>query len=404
MATSSSTSAVKNNHMDSVSQSLGLLAQEMRINSAQAVIIPFDGTRSEQYQAWKQAILRYVPELSKSGVRSLILRTLSGPALSLFSRNISTPENTFDENKSVNDFFSMLDSAFCQKPAVSPAYQELVSIKKSSNEHALSYGERLRLLAKSAFSDDLTSPTRQSDLFQIFVRGLDNQTLQMKLMSMEDRTLDKAIHETVKFEADLKAIQAIQTNFENDNSMSAPFSQYQVASMSSNSDVKTIAKEIVSEVLPALMQAMNVQQRGRSQNRNFSRERYNYNRSDRYDTFDNNRSVSRNRDYDRRSSSRPNQNFSKSSYRERYDSRNRYSPQREQFRNSNRNKSRDCFDPNSFYNRRDSQRHNDDYRQQRSMSRSPSRSQVTFDRRSVSHRSPTPYRYEPQDGPEINLN
>lgn len=327
---------------------------ELRLSSLASTVIPFDGTDASKYPQWKANIQRCRPELSPAGLKSLIFRTLSGPALSLFARETTDPATgEYKKELTEQQLFQTLESSFVPQAGLNQALQELLSLRQRPAESTVAYAERLRALATQAFSQaDLATPQRQLDLKQYYIRGLLDSSLQLRLLNDTDLpNFTDVVLAASKYEATVKTVRDIHTVSPVLPPPPTKHVQFQeVASLGDKDELKSALKDIATEVLTPLLNELRVSsdnRRGSFRGRNNYRGRgptYDYRRRD--DSRFHDRRFDQSyypRNYDRRS-------YDNRNYYDRYDRRN----------DANYDRPAAHYDRNFGYN--DTRRHSDYYR------------------------------------------
>ena len=317
------------------------LYDELRIAALANSVPSFDGSDNTKYPAWKKGIQRCQPELSTKGLRSLMFRTLTGAALSVFSRETTDDKGEYKPDFIANNIFTTLEKTFYPQVGINTALQQLMTSKQKQGEAVATFAEKMRMLAAQAFSpEELNSPMRQTDLYHHFLNGLADESLQMRIMNIKNRTLDDAVAEAIQFEARTKALRELHAKPSLAQPKQVTFAQ--VASISQDkAELKAALSEIATEVLTPLLGELRISRR----------DRYSYQNRDR------SRSPYWNRDYDRNRYASPARDRYVSPGRDRYMSphRNRYfSPGRDRYYSPGRERPyfREYHEP-SHYDRND---------------------------------------------------
>jgi len=166
---------------------------ELKLNNLTPMIPIVDGADAGSYAKWKNSVARYENELTKSNLRTLMFRTLSGTALTAFTNLITRADGTLKE-LSWKEITEQLDKHCIQSHDRQLLKQKIQEIRQHPNETPSNYSARYRQLIVTAFTPhELANSYRQQDLIESFISGLQSTELRLKLVEGNHTTLDSAM-------------------------------------------------------------------------------------------------------------------------------------------------------------------------------------------------------------------
>ena len=364
-------------HLGTLAEAQVNLFSEMRVANLAAVITPFDGTDPTKYRQWKESVLRFAPELSAIETRQLIQRSLRKPAHTVFIRGITQADGQVNRTLTKDQCFQIIESTFLNVNDREAAKQELITAKQRPDEHPTAFAERLKDIAKFAFSaTELEDVIRKKDLYSYFIRGLRDEKLQLHLFRKNHDSLDNAVPDAAAYLAEREAVNSMRGGSHDEEEKEAGqagqsfrYSLAEIAAVTQTNVqamTKEVTKEVVASLLPELAKLTlstftsndrsrsaqrdetthNDQPQGRSQpdySQGYSYQPRNGNRRDEYYR----------RDYSRGRSNRRDSDASPRRYRD-YRGYDRSRPRSQAWRSNSRGRSQDRvrFSDETYYNRR----------------------------------------------------
>ena len=181
----------KSIHSEDIIKGMSSIQREIRLRDSWDKIEPFWGDNAENLKRWINEMGKVLLQLDNddSIARVLVLRTLKGPAAEFITREIKMKEDiSWEEIKSklTLRYVDMADLAY--------ARQKLRRLVQTKSESVQNYFERVMTAAKNAYGEtQMYDPHVQSQLTEIFLDGMNDDSFVHHLIRLKPKTLDDAL-------------------------------------------------------------------------------------------------------------------------------------------------------------------------------------------------------------------
>lgn len=171
-----------------LARELNSISSSLATQGVSQIVPKFDGNK-KHFREWIKAINKYtqLARLPEDRKKLVALQSSSGPVSGFITRyDAANPDASWDSLKKelVNRFSDVTDRYL--------AMSMLRTIRQKQEENIQIYAERLISLAEDAF-DNEGSPVIERQLIDIFVDGLRENSLKLKVLRDKPDTLQKAI-------------------------------------------------------------------------------------------------------------------------------------------------------------------------------------------------------------------
>ena len=170
------------------------LLGQLQLAEILPTIPKYEGDGAARYRLWKRAIAQLEDELTTDMLKKVIQKSVKGAAaqaLSLFLRSQNGDKLFANVCKYLEEQFLLEGDKF-------EALTQLQSICQYTNEHPVSFKQRVLELSFSAYGDEATEAYRKKDMVQVFLRGLKDKDVARELFDENHQDLDTVTPAAVK--------------------------------------------------------------------------------------------------------------------------------------------------------------------------------------------------------------
>ena len=171
-----------------LAQEMGKVSTALGAQGISQIIAPFEGD-AKKFKDWVKSIEKYalLTDLDDDGVKRVAFQSSRGPVSDFIRRyQIANPAVTW------NIFKGELANRFSEVVDEQHAFMLLRKVRQKHGETVQVYAERLMTLAEEAFPNQ-QGPAIQRQLIDIFLDGLSEDYLKMKILRDNPNNLDAAI-------------------------------------------------------------------------------------------------------------------------------------------------------------------------------------------------------------------
>jgi len=168
-----------------------LVQRELRVQGLTAKVAMFSGENTKRYLEWMRELdkVRLAADIDLDTMKSITLQTTKGIASDFLTRLLQTEVNlTWDELKQAlaHRFSDVVDTYV--------AVRKLRTLKQHKGDSTSTFAENIRTMAEQAYPlQDLNDPVMQRQLVDVFVDGLQSDSVVRRLLRERPDTLDAAL-------------------------------------------------------------------------------------------------------------------------------------------------------------------------------------------------------------------
>lgn len=173
----------------SLAKELGNVSNALGAQGIASIVSSFDGSNPKLFTQWIRDIEKYAKITNLDDKKKIMVafQTSKGPVSGYVERfTVAQPDSTFDELK------RELARRFAEISDAQHALSLLRQVKQKPGENIQVYAERLLILAENAYPGP-GNPAVERQLTEIFIDGLRDDHLKLKLMRDRPATLQGAI-------------------------------------------------------------------------------------------------------------------------------------------------------------------------------------------------------------------
>ena len=177
---------------DRLTNTLESVQKIIELNTVQTMIPSYSGD-PRQFQTWIKNIKKYslACNLNDHQKKHITFQTSRGPVSDYIQRRM---QSTASKDEDWNSFRANLASRFAEISDWQHAFHILRCAKQEPHESCIIFSERLISLADDSFlGQPISSEMVENHLIQIFIEGLREDSLKIKLMRANPRSLQEAI-------------------------------------------------------------------------------------------------------------------------------------------------------------------------------------------------------------------